>query len=402
MPGFLTHWYILIETARRSQDATSGLQSLIMDATALRRRSQGWVSPPETPPAGAVWNTDPLPEMEFRYPGSDLSSMAFLGALTPDFMLDQHSYFRKKSDRSSASNHDFAMNGHKSIPWSEMLHRKRSGNLVLTYLELITHIPSPALRSQALAFALGYLSHIATDLAFNPWINALAASYSYQIPGATNAAIELRLDEYIAEHFFNRPLYEGLQQPWQQYIAPALQSLNDQDSLTIPILHQLAAAVETTYALSEEQAKLFLKTYRENIQKWRYHLAGWRSPFIPVGLLQPSAKRSKQDPLTNAINATNTHKKEVTSVEDIYAYALRLSEHFCRLAISYYAAMRKPETGAATRSQLRVSLARDLRNWDLDTGYAIEIETEEEITLRFQHNWVHFARLWQPNPDTAY
>ncbi len=34
MPAFLTHWHVLIETARRSQDAGSDLGSLIIDARA--------------------------------------------------------------------------------------------------------------------------------------------------------------------------------------------------------------------------------------------------------------------------------------------------------------------------------------------------------------------------------
>ena len=41
MPAFLTHWYILMETARRSEDAGGDLGSLIVDTSALRRRLSG-------------------------------------------------------------------------------------------------------------------------------------------------------------------------------------------------------------------------------------------------------------------------------------------------------------------------------------------------------------------------
>ena len=81
MPAFLTHWHVLIETARRSQDAGSDLGSLIIDGRALRRRLQGLAMPPQTTPAGAVWETGPLPEIGFLFPGSDISAMAYLGAL---------------------------------------------------------------------------------------------------------------------------------------------------------------------------------------------------------------------------------------------------------------------------------------------------------------------------------
>ena len=56
MPGFLTHWRVLIETAQRSQDAGSDLGSLILDVATLKRRvGLSPLNPPITPPAGAVW-----------------------------------------------------------------------------------------------------------------------------------------------------------------------------------------------------------------------------------------------------------------------------------------------------------------------------------------------------------
>ena len=80
MPAFLTHWRVLIETARRSQDAGNDLGSLIIDASTLHRRAQSGSTPPQTPPAGAVWDTGPLPRIDLNYPGSDISAMAYLGA----------------------------------------------------------------------------------------------------------------------------------------------------------------------------------------------------------------------------------------------------------------------------------------------------------------------------------
>src|SRR5207248_10554199 len=96
MPAFLTHWHVLIETAKRSQDAGNDLGSLIVDASALRRRVQGWITPPATPPAGAVWDTGPLPSIDFSFLGSDISAMAYLGALAPDISCFQNCNFMKK------------------------------------------------------------------------------------------------------------------------------------------------------------------------------------------------------------------------------------------------------------------------------------------------------------------
>src|SRR5258706_4641627 len=223
MPAFLTHWHILIETTQRTQDAGNELGSLIIDAATLLRRAHGWATPPKPPPAGAVWDTGPLPEIDFRFPGSDISSMAYLGALSPDIFSSRGGYSREKpSDHplQKGASHSQIPGNH--VPWAELLHAKRSGDVLLAFLELIAHVPSPALRSQALAFAMGYLSHIATDIALNPYINALAAAYDRsEVPGmgvfnrlGVHFFVELCLDESIAIVYFHRPLYVWTNQPW--------------------------------------------------------------------------------------------------------------------------------------------------------------------------------------------
>jgi hypothetical protein len=116
MLAFLTHWRVLIETARRSQDAGSDLGSLIMDTAALRHRLRGLPMPPQTTPAGAVWHTGPLPEIDYRFPGSDISSMAYLGALAPDIAgFRQKGRFKHKISFSpfTASSPEWAVLLHK-------------------------------------------------------------------------------------------------------------------------------------------------------------------------------------------------------------------------------------------------------------------------------------------------
>src|SRR5205823_12326841 len=96
MPAFLTHWRVLIETAKRSQDAGNDLGSLIIDTSALRRHAHGSSMPPQTHPTGAVWDTGPLPRISFTFPGSDISAMAYLGALAPDIPSFQRHHFKRK------------------------------------------------------------------------------------------------------------------------------------------------------------------------------------------------------------------------------------------------------------------------------------------------------------------
>ena len=404
MPAFLTHWHVLIETARRSQDAGNDLGSLIIDAAALRRRSRGLDTPPQTTPAGAVWDTGPLPEIDYSFPGSDISAMAYLGALAPDMTYYIPSNFREKMMDRQLQRSLVQLPANSNSPWADLLHNRRSGDVLLAFLESIAEVPSPALRSQALAFAMGYLSHIATDIALNPYITALAAAYERsEVPGmgffnrlGMHFFVELYLDEYIASVYFHRPLYVWTNQPWWQYIEPAAHSIVTGAMLSAQVLDLLAAAAEAIYGLSEEQTKTFRLDHLAGLQGLRRYLAGrGRYRFLIWRFLsRPRAG--------NPISATITagHDQE-GSFHEVLAYAIRLSERFCRRAMSYYAALRNVHASANERSDKRAILCDDLRNWRLDNGYAVDVTLDQDVTLRLLHNWAHFAELWEADVEAA-
>lgn len=393
MPAFLTHWHILIETTRRTQDAGSELGSLIIDAAVLLRRAHGWATPPQTTPAGAVWDTGPLPEIDFRFPGSDISSMAYLGALSPAIFSFRGGHSPEKpSDRLLPKGVSHPQTPGNHIPWTGLLHAKRSGDVLLAFLELIAHVPSPALRSQALAFAMGYLSHIATDIALNPWINALAAAYPSNNPMAMHTYVESRLDEYLADVYFNHPRYSLSNQPWGRYVEPAVRSISAKGTLSAQILPLLASAAEMIYGLQEEQTATFSQDYLAGLQGLRHYLAG-RGRFRLVGLYEQMRRRNNYAFI--ATIAGNDPEQAIVSLEAVLSYATRLSELLCRRAISYYSALRNVQAGASERSSRRTALRDVLRNWDLNTGYTIDITLDEKVTLHFLHNWAHFADLWE-------
>ncbi len=399
MPAFLTHWHVLIETAKRSRDAGNDLGSLIIDASALRRRAQGWITPPATPPAGAVWDTGPLPGINFIFPGSDISAMAYLGALAPDISYFQRGNFKKKIlDYRRQNRFNPPPSIGNGVSWADLLHFNRSGDVLLAFLEHTAHIPSPALRSQALAFAMGYLSHIATDIALNPCINALAGAYHFNdlpgmfVPLDMHFYVELCLDEYIAYTYFDRPLYNWIHQPWDQYIEPVALACADPSSLSAQVLDLLTDAAEVIYGLTEEQSKNFRQDYQVGLQRLRSYLAGsgvFR--FLTFNVL---ARRRRGDPIIARI-AEDLHDPATLNFEQAITYAIHLSEHLCRRAIAYYAALRNTTATASERSRRRSALCEDLRNWNLDTGYAMDITFDEQVTIRLIHNWVHFARLWE-------
>jgi hypothetical protein len=402
MPAFLTHWYVLIETARRSQDAGSDLGSLIIDEATFLRRIQGIPLPPQTPPAGAVWDTGPLPRVDIRFPGSDISAMAYLGALAPDIPAYQRDHFRDKiSDMMQHRRLNPQRMPGRAVQWAQLLHTNRSGDLLLTLLELIAAIPSPALRSQALAFAMGYLSHIATDIALNPCINALASIYHpREIPGifaplGMHFYVEMCLDEYISATYFGRDLYGWLNLPWRGYIDAVTQGLDAPVTFTAQVIDLLAAAATMTYGLREEQSRLFLAEYLAGLERLRLYLAG-RGSFRWL-ILNSHLRSRTGDPIIATIGA-DSHIPGVVTFEEVIAYAIRLSERLCRRAISYYASLRNAQATADERNQRLTALRNDLRNWDLSTGYTLEVSFEQYVTMRFLHNWIHFAELWNSEP----
>src|SRR6266536_1808197 len=391
MPAFLTHWRVLIETAQRSQDAGNDLGSLIIDNSALHRRSARGLTPSQNNPAGAVWITGPLPKIDIRFPGSDISAMAFLGALAPDMTYFQKGSFREKiSDFREQNRHKLQSTTASERRWADLLHFNRSGDVLLAFLEHTAHIPSPALRSQALAFAMGYLSHIATDIALNPCINALAGAYHFNdlpgmfVPLDMHFYVELCLDEYIAYTYFDRPLYNWIHQPWDQYIEPVALACADPSSLSAQVLDLLTDAAEVIYGLTEEQSKNFRQDYQVGLQRLRSYLAGsgvFR--FLTFNVL---ARRRRGDPIIARI-AEDLHDPATLNFEQAITYAIHLSEHLCRRAIAYYAALRNTTATASERSRRRSALCEDLRNWNLDTGYAMDITFDEQVTIRLILDW---------------
>lgn len=391
MPAFLTHWRILIETARCSQDVGSDLGSLITSATALRRRAHGWSTPLQTTPAGAVWDTGPLPEIDFRFPGSDVSAMAFLGALAPDMLYYSRRYFyekltdanlRKVSAESSDKKH--------SLHWSDLFHTSHTGDTITLFLEHVALVPSPALRSQALAFALGYVSHIAADIALNPWIDALTSYLSPpRIPGAHSWG-ELLLDEYLAATYFDHPRYSLIYQPWKEYIEPAAHSLAQKDTLAAQILHLLTNATEV-YRLDDEQTATLSRDFLKGLRGLCRLLVG-RGEGRWLSLLAAQWKKQREALASIVVDPGGGERP--VSLEMVLDYATCLSVRLCRAAINYYTVLRNPNAEASERRSRRMALINDLRNWNLHTGYDTN-DTPGESASPSLHNWAHFADIWK-------
>src|SRR5258708_11422327 len=344
MLRFLSRGWLCSKRVMCGQVAGTRLGGLIMNTSSSARRASGPTRPPLTPPAGAVWDTGRLTLIDFTFPGSDISAMTYLGAMAPDVCYFLGDYFRKRigGDRQGYRSPSQST-ASDPISWADLLHYNRSGDVLLTFLEHIAYIPSPALSSHAMAFSMSYLSHIATDIALNPCINALASAYNADaVAGifshlSMHFYVELCLDEYIADRYFKRPLYTWLGQPWVRYIEPVAAQCAISQSIPSRVLELLTNAAEIAYELTETQSQTFHQDYLVGIQRLRKYLAG-SGPFRLFTLQALNRKRSKA-PILASIAALSS-KPVTVNFEQVISYAIHVREYLCGQAISYYASLR--------------------------------------------------------------
>ncbi len=391
MPAFLTHWRVLIETARASQAADQEHDAPLIDADTRRRRAHGWATPPQTTAAGAVWESGPLPHIGLGLPGGDISAMAFLGALAPDVMYyHRHALREKFADAPLRSSQTGSPHAAGLAGWSDLFHRSHTGDLPVLFLEQVALVPAPALRSQALAFAMGYLSHIATDLALNPWLADLAPHLSPRRTPGPHCSGELLLDEYLAATYFRHPRYHFWRQPWEDYIAPAARNLSQPETPTAQLLQLFTSTAAEVYQLSEELTAQLSVAFLASLEGLSSFLAG-SGPARRL-TLQAWRQKSLPDELRAQLSASDENGTGI-SLAQILAYATYLSTRLCQLAISYYSALRDPQSEGSERSARRAALLNDLRNWDLYTGDIASSADSSTAPLSLASR-AHFADLW--------
>ncbi len=192
--------------------------------------------------------------------------------------------------------------------------------------------------------------------------------------------------------YFRRPLYRWLQQPWREYIEPAAGGCLTPRTLSAQVLDLLSDALEVTYGLTQELRYHYKQNFLAGLRSLRRYLAG--QGIFQVLTFNVLTRKRENDPIIASI-AGELPEPGSLNVEQVIAYAIRLSEHLCRRAIGYYVALRNTSATASERNQQRTALCEDLRNWNLRTGYTVEVSFDQEITLRLLHNWIHFARLWE-------
>jgi hypothetical protein len=160
-------------------------------------------------------------------------------------------------------------------------------------------------------------------------------------------------------------------------------------------IDKLSFGVSIPYRKDEVEAlfghvlSCFAEVYEKNLKE--KHL--WTASNRVFEMLDGSYDRALFPfPEVPSMNLVDYRRRD----HDCYDYlkrAFTLSKALCKLAIEYY----KTPSPATTQKK---TLKEYLKDWNLDTGYHINVDTEKKndrinsIHIRYEHSWCHNYGLY--------
>ena len=303
---------------------------------------------------------------------SQYSQHAFLGSVAPDVC-----YY---------GNNDAT----KSV--SDFCHHKKTGVLVANMLDEAKNVKEPKDKKAILAFILGYISHIATDIIAHPYINNFAGDYYKQkidpvwtfknrifginIPVQMHMFSEVHQDGYIAKTRYGSGnlLSNG---PGDKTATSWSDFWNDL------ISGGLGASGHNPVGSTKEVIKLFHKSIQNTFNS---------------GI----ALTDVEDALGKAFDALDLgYDMAIGPIIDKYydAYVNHQSyqnwmnyERF--LGISADVTANVFWTGADkyyNKSGKREEFLEVIGSWNLDTGYMIRVyNAGDTVHVRYEHSWAKY------------
>ncbi|HEV2235768.1 MAG TPA: zinc dependent phospholipase C family protein [Ktedonobacterales bacterium] len=359
MPSTLTHWRILIEALRGLPDGAR---------------------PPA--PAKAVR----VLRGKRSDAGYGLPILAFLGAIGPDLpysagVTTRSAFFPTKREQAQRG----------KSPSADLLHYNQSGAFLIELLRRGSQVSSPELRQKVLYYALGHATHIAGDTIVHPLTNTFAGAYHHQSNPtvSNNLGIHFRVEfcQDLATDidYFHAAPRALAPRPWLRYLAGAEAELvkQHQGASLLSVLKETARAV---YGLDATMTGAFGEAFISGLRGVRT-LSRWLRLYPianPVLRLSPRlATYFTQQGIPGAQDATG-----VATFQQALDFASCVGGRLCALLVAYDAAL---AAGQSTTGEAYVRLRHDLRDWNLDTGYAVETQPAASVTLR--HSWHHFLSL---------
>lgn len=371
MPAFLTHWRILIRSAEQLSSQ----------------------APRANPLAIARGGSLAFPDVRASEPGATIPSLCYLGAIGPDIP-----YLAGSLVRASVLGPRYTGAVLGRSPWADLLHYNRSGDFLVEFMRLAARAQAPELQQRALAYALGYVTHIAGDIVVHPLVNSFAGAYHQQTAPGTFFGLGLHFwvetcqDARTAQRFFGRDLAQSGRQ-WSAYLHSALREFTttcEGESL----LTLLQATAQQVYGLSDDSARMFGAEYLAGLDGMLRYVSGASYFHLLYTALRLTPRLEERFSDYAAGSDPRTRRFDFTH-DRVVGLAERVAARLCQLTGDYFGSLLQsgsPETQERHYQRLRA----DLKNWDLDTGYYMEsvpATADRAPRLAFRHSWPHFAAL---------
>jgi hypothetical protein len=289
-----------------------------------------------------------------------------------------------------------------------LLHYNRSGDFICEVLRRGAAARSEELRKRVALYALGYCTHIAGDIIVHPLVNSFAGAYHQQTNPSTFLAlgmhfwVELCHDAATAQKVFHRRIDQIWRRPWGRYLSGAERELTDRFD-GVSVLDVLGSAAGQVYGLDVRAGSAFRREYLAGLSGMRRFLDGkgyYRLLYLALRRTPDLASRfSRVD--GGVATAEPPHS---LTFDQTVAYATAVSKALCTLVLDYVNGLTAPSARDEQVRERYAALRRDLRNWDLDTGYYLQGEQREPggtIRVALRHSWPHFAHVRDALADRA-
>jgi hypothetical protein len=275
----------------------------------------------------------------------------------------------------------------------DTMHLKKTNQFVASWLadSWFSETGGDQLTRISLAFAFGFLAHMAADIIIHPYVDTFAGTYDDQsievalkdvVPQQTaqmHRLTEVTQDSYVAHTHFG---YERLSDAgrfgdprpsWGSFWRDILLRVNQ------------GGIYELKYdSVCHEYCKIAKKTYATPTDKQEVSAAMLKGAISNHYSALTLAYDGALDPVPDRFDMTLVNHPYQDRVYEHYVdAAVRLTQHFWGAAISFLESDRK--------EQARRDFFSEVRNFSLDTGFTIRVDSEPTgIVIRHEHSWALF------------
>jgi len=303
-----------------------------------------------------------------------VAQLAFLGAIAPDLC------FYGRTDAIKAI--------------SNLMHHKRTGPTVANMIRRCRSMSDAADRNAALAFTLGYITHIAGDIICHPYVNSFAGEYEAQLqnwvvfntttagPVAMHMFSEVHQDAYIADQHYgcggavsNGP-NDGSFTSWSDFLdslitAGAAHWGHNPTGPTVGVMNHFRGALQDTFP---EIGAIGAGGLNDALGR----------AFDALDLGYDTAAGPIVDAAVEDFVHHRFYEEAGTNYDDCISTAVTVAtEHLWPAAMAYLSTEESREA--------RKTFLRDFGNWNLDTGYTIRaLNQGNQLCIQYESSWARF------------